>query len=658
MRPVFYLILFLAFIQASFSQEIPFEVYQYIEEIIEQNQGDTEEEINVESVFSNLEELLINPVNLNTCSTEDLEQLIMLNDFQIRSLLAYRKQTGQIETLKELYYVYGFTESTVNIISPFVRTTKQGPSKNTLQKQKKYHHEMLVRATQSSTTEDTYKGNKQKYYARYMSEYKKFKTSLIGEKDAGEEFFSGSNKNGFDFYSGYISYTPNKTINKLVLGDYRVMAGQGLLYWMGYSTGTTSSTSSMLKRGKGISGNTSADERNFLRGVAVNNKLGIADLTLFVSKKNIDVTLDTVESKAIIRTIRSDGLHRTATEISYEKAASEWACGGRFQLSQSYGQIGINFMYTAFSKNIIPDDATYKAYNFTGTEVWGFSADYKYLSERFQFFGETALSNNAWSNVTGINLLPHPDVTSTLVYRNYRPGYFSPYASPISASSSQLQEEGFLGGITWHTNWKVNLSAYADIYSFPWLKYRINSPSSGKAYSLEGKWSLASDVSLILRYKRKIADKNYNEGEGSLLPKQIPFNKEQLRIHFNYSISDNINMATRAEYAISNYENETKQPGYLLYQDVFFDVQKALRIKMRYSWFDIDDYESRIYAYEHNARFNYSMPMYYGKGYKTYVLLQYKIKKNWSFWARYSFTGYFSDKENAHSGLIQIFWKL
>ncbi len=640
------------------SQEIPFEIYQYIEEIIEQNQKDSDDEINIESVFSNLENLIINPINLNTCNELDLEQLFMLNDFQIKSLLSYRKQTGQIVSLKELFYIYGFTDVTVKLISPFVTINQQNITKNKSKKTQKYHHEILLRATQSSTTEDTYIGNKQKYYARYKSDFKDFKFAIIGEKDPGEEFFSGSNKNGFDSYTGFISYSPKKIINNIVVGDYRVLAGQGLLYWMGYSTGTTSSTSSILRRGQGCSGNTSADERNFLRGVAVDSKIGNFDVNIFTSKKYIDVTLDTLLDEAIIRTIRTDGLHRTETEISYEKAADELVYGGRILYSQSHLQLGLNFMHTAFSKDIIPDDDPYKAYSFSGNYVTGYSVDYKYLSERFQIFGETALSNNAWSNITGINLLPHPDVTSTLVYRNYRPGYFSPYANPISSSSSQLQEQGFLYGITWNTNWKVNLSAYANIYSFPWLKYRVDGPSSGRDYLLEGKWTLASDLSMILRYKYKTVYKNYSENDESYLSDQLPFYKEQFRIHFNYIISDKIKMATRAEYAGSHFENKSNQPGYLVYQDIFYEAQKAFKIKLRYAWFDVEDYNSRIYAYEHNARFNYSMPMYYGKGYKTYLLLQLKIKKNWSFWARYSFTDYFDDKENAHSGLIQIFWKI
>ncbi len=55
------------------------------------------------------------------------------------------------------------------------------------------------------------------------------------EKDAGEEFFTGSNKQGFDYYSGHF-YLKNisQNVHSVALGDFQVYFGQGLTIWGGF----------------------------------------------------------------------------------------------------------------------------------------------------------------------------------------------------------------------------------------------------------------------------------------------------------------------------------------------------------------------------------------------------------------------------------------
>jgi len=43
------------------------------------------------------------------------------------------------------------------------------------------------------------------------------------EKDPGEEFFRGSNRVGFDFYSAHLYYRNiSRTVKALAFGDYQV----------------------------------------------------------------------------------------------------------------------------------------------------------------------------------------------------------------------------------------------------------------------------------------------------------------------------------------------------------------------------------------------------------------------------------------------------
>jgi hypothetical protein len=74
---------------------------------------------------------------------------------------------------------------------------------------------------------------------------------------------------------------------------------------------------------------------------------------------------------------------------------------------------------------------------------------------------------------------------------------------------------------------------------------------------------------------------------------------------------------------------------------------------MRYAIFDTDSYDSRIYAYESDILYAFSIPAYYSKGTRMYVNLKYTFKDFMDIWIKYSQT-YYSDKNVISSGLTQI----
>ncbi len=61
---------------------------------------------------------------------------------------------------------------------------------------------------------------------------------------------------------------------------------------------------------------------------------------------------------------------------------------------------------------------------------------------------------------------------------------------------------------------------------------------------------------------------------------------------------------------------------------------------MRYALFDTDNYDNRHYVYENDVWLAYSLPAYYGKGVRKYILLAYTLNKQVSIWLRYAHTRY------------------
>jgi len=124
----------------------------------------------------------------------------------------------------------------------------------------------------------------------------KFSAGITGEKDAGEEFFTGSNKDGFDFYSGHVFYKNSGFIKRVALGDYHAKFGQGLVTWSGFAFGKSADVTSIKRPTVGLKANTSADENLFLRGAAVTFGPKKLDITVFYSRKLIDGNLSDLDT--------------------------------------------------------------------------------------------------------------------------------------------------------------------------------------------------------------------------------------------------------------------------------------------------------------------------------------------------------------------------
>ena len=72
-----------------------------------------------------------------------------------------------------------------------------------------------------------------------------------------------------------------------------------------------------------------------------------------------------------------------------------------------------------------------------------------------------------------------------------------------------------------------------------------------------------------------------------------------------------------------------------MYADVLFSSPlKSLSGNIRLQYFETDGYNSRIYAYENDVLYSFSIPVFYGKGYRYYLNLNYDITRKLTVWVR------------------------
>jgi hypothetical protein len=80
---------------------------------------------------------------------------------------------------------------------------------------------------------------------------------------------------------------------------------------------------------------------------------------------------------------------------------------------------------------------------------------------------------------------------------------------------------------------------------------------------------------------------------------------------------------------------------------------KPVSANLRLQYFETDDYNSRLYAYENDVLYSFSIPVFYEKGYRYYLNINYDLSRKLSAWFRISQTIY-PNRSSIGSGLDEI----
>ena len=105
-------------------------------------------------------------------------------------------------------------------------------------------------------------------------------------------------------------------------------------------------------------------------------------------------------------------------------------------------------------------------------------------------------------------------------------------------------------------------------------------------------------------------------------------------------------------YNYYKYANEKGSSGYLLYQDLGWKWEK-INFILRLAFFNVSEYENRLYSYENDVLFAFSSNQYNGKGIRFFFNFNYKIFKNLQLCFKVSNT-FFVDRNIIGSGNEEI----
>lgn len=609
---------------------------------------------NWEMSYDVLSDMEQHPINLNSATREDLERIPFLTDQQIEELCAYLYQYGGMRSFGELAMIESLDAVRRQLLPYFTyidneQKDKSFPSWKDIAKYGK--HNVMVTAKipfyKRHGDEKGYLGYPYRHSLRYTFNYGDYlQAGLIGAQDAGEPFFAGKNKLGYDHYSFYIVLRKLGRLKAIAVGRYKMKLGMGLVMNTDFSFGKTATLATLGRSSNAIRAYSSRSAANYLQGAAATVTLlkGL-DLTAFISYRKIDATLN--PDQASIATLLTSGYHRTESEMKRKENASETCGGGNLNYFKNGFHLGITGVFNRFDKPLQPKTTqAFRQYYPSGTSFWNASVDYGYTSRRFSIAGETATGDShAIATINRISWMPVSSLQLLLLQRFYSYKYHALHSQSFSAGSSVQNENGIYLGATWQPLRRLTLMAYTDYAYFPWAKYQAATASKSWDNFVSATYS-RKKVTLFARYQFMVREKD-NKQKTRLVNDQT--HRGRLTATFQHH---QWTMKTQADCVWNEYKQQSF--GWMVSEHVSWKGYKnKLQVSATIGYFHTDDYQSRIYCYERGPLYQFSFPSYYGKGIHYSIFCRADVLPCLMMIGKISTTNYF-DRDHISSGLQQI----
>lgn len=577
------------------------------------------------------------PINLNTARQDELQLLQLLNAMQVNALLQYRALLGKFIHIYELQAIPYWDILTIQKILPYITINEEpAVTSHIASALRRGAGNLVFRVSRpvkkaggfADTGSNRFMGSPEKLFVRYRYSYKnELQFGMLADKDAGEQVAWRRGQPGFDFYSFHFFVRKHGLIRSLAIGDFTVNMGQGLIQWQGLAFGKGELTA--IKRQSAIlRPYSSAGEFNFHRGVGIQLAKNQFQLAAFGSYRKLDANLSADSLNGhVISSFLTSGLHRTEKEWAERNNIYQQAAGCSFSVATARGHVAFNMVQYRFSHPVLKRGEPYNLFSFRGKRFRAYSLAYDHTFRNLHLFGEFAADHRLnKALINGFLLSMHRRMDISVLVRHLESGFQPFQANAFTENSMPSNESGIFVGLGWRPFGRWKLDAYADVFRFPWLKSRADAPSGGTEYQVQLGFQPRRSLELTSRFRTRITQTN-NSGDGTPLHffAQVP--KTNWRVHVHWQPAPGWQVGQRMEMVWFGQPDVSEQ-GYLLFTDVrYAPANRPYSLGGRAQLFETDGFNSRIYAFEHDAP--YAVPAVYHKGIRYYFNLQLEVGKGY-----------------------------
>ena len=582
-------------------------------------------EIDYEQLQTDLYSLHESPINLNATTEEELSQLPFLSPQQIDELLAYADK-HPFASLYELRLIHSLADYDIRNLLPFVRIGSA--EKEKMYTREVFHyaqHELLTRVDARNI--ESFEGTDPMYgQLRYRFDYKRRVVfGLQLRRPAGSKASELQ-------YNAYVQLKDIGPMHTIVAGSFQASFGQGLVLAPVFRTGKSSYVQSVGMANNGLRYYSSADGEG-LQGA------GGTYRHVFNAHTRLDVS-----ALYSIKKANDSTLHHLV--------------GANMTLRHRKLEVQLTAIENIWSDSIRPyRNSAYNQHYFRGTRQAVMGASVRYNHGWFDLFGEVATAQNydrstlhptpstlsprwGFGGIIGSRFYPTDGVALTALYRYYSP-YFDNALGYAFSESSRIGDEngGYIGFDV--SRWKgIRWTGYADIFYF-----------SGPKYGIPQYPTLGYDAMTEIRFN--LPTLHITPSTLHITPSTLTF---RLRAREK---GDLATYSTRVQYdwqqsawslRTTAEANLTSSYGYTVYQDIAYDFAQSglsakgkplpLSLRLRVQWFDARKWDNRIYTYEHDVLYAFSIPAVYGLGGRAYLCLRWQAMEKLALYLRVSETIY------------------
>ena len=566
-------------------------------------------ETDYEQLQTDLYALHEHPINLNNTSDEELSQLYFLSSHQIDAILLYADK-HPFESIYELRMIPCLEEYEIRNLVPFVCIGASTQDKMYAREVFAHASHEVIARVDARNIED-YTGSDPVYaQVRYRFDYRR-------QVVFGAQLRRPAGGMARDLqYGAYLQLRDIGHLHTLVAGNYQASFGQGLVLAPAFRSGKSAYVSSVGQTREGLRYYSSTDGAG-LHGAGAT----------FRWEWNKQTRLDVSAMYSLQRANDSTWHH---------------VVGANMTVRYKRLEIQLTAVENIWSDSIRPyRNTAYNTHYFRGTNQAVIGAAARYNGGWFDAFAEVATTQNAshqpsavsiqkWGVgiLAGSRFYPADGVSLVALYRYYSP-YFDNALGYGFSESSRIGDEngGYIGwDITRLRHWRF--SGYVDVFYFSGPKYGIpQSPTIGYDVMVEPQY-ICRDWKLSLRLRAR--------QKGSLATYST-------RAQFDWSRGP-WSLRTTAD---ANY---VQSYGISIAQDIAYGFQQVpLSLRLRLQGFDANEWNNRIYLYEHDVLYAFSIPATYGIGGRAYLCLRWQIIPQLALYARVSETVYQPSWASTHS---------
>ncbi|MFB6272705.1 MAG: ComEA family DNA-binding protein [Salinibacter sp.] len=628
-----------------------------------------------EQVAERFARLQKNPLNLNRASAADLSGLPTLSASLAHRIVRYRSEHGPFERLAALRAVKGVSPETLRALRPFLTVSTGSkapvfPSLGTIASNLEFS--LIQRYTRDldlgrGYQENRFLGPPGRLTTRLRLEHeRRLQLALTLDKDPGEplRWAPATDTYGFDHVAGSLALRDLGPVKTLILGDFSAQFGQGLALWQGIRLGKgRDPVSSVLQSGRGLLPYRSASEANFFRGAALTVGLSAGwSLSTFASHRNRDASLDSslVDGRSSsgplpVRTVSAGGRHRTPSEVARKGTFGETTVGAALEYQSPKLHAGATGYYARFNRPLRPGNKPYRRYRVSGRHTSTISAYATAYLDPYTLFGEGARTpNGAVGGLLGASVDVGERAKAIVLARHYPPQLATFYGNAFGDGGRPQNETGVYTGLRLRVSEDWTLGAYFDQFRSPWLGFNVPRPATG----WEARTVLTYEPRPWLSTYLQLRAQGQEEGTehrgsgGRVLEGLHPERRSSARWHMEYTFSDAFTVRTRVQ--LSHYNSPTTSAsGFYLSQGLRWVPFPRLQFDARLAFFDTEGFAARIYAYEHDLLYSFSVPVFFDRGRRSYLLVEYAPLSALTLEAKYGITSY-ANRTTIGSGLNRI----